>query len=312
MKQNLKVSVCMITYGHEKYIREAIEGVLMQECNFEVELILANDCSPDSTDKVIQDILNNHPRRSWIKYFKHEENLGMMPNFIFSLKKGEGKYVALCEGDDYWTDPLKLQKQVGFLEDHEEYSICWTKYDKVDYLGNLIDKNIPIFDQSLADVTLNNFFNNYRTWTLTTVFKASVLKKYDFAKFKYPKDNTLFFAAINNSKGRVLDFNSACYRIHDSGIWSSSTNLNRYLADFYNYNEIKNKIVNTPSLNYIVKQNLHDAVQNLIGYDKFKLVSINVFNGIFFSVLIKLPLTEKMKFLKWYLIKFWVFIKPGF
>ena len=83
MAQKLKVSVCMITYGQEKYIREAIEGVLMQECDFEVELILSNDCSPDRTDEIIQDIIKNHPKGCWIKYFKHESNIGMMPNFIF-------------------------------------------------------------------------------------------------------------------------------------------------------------------------------------------------------------------------------------
>ena len=111
MNHKHKVSVVMITYGHEKFIREAIEGVLMQECDFEVELILANDCSPDQTDSVIQDIIKNHPKGCWIKYIRQENNIGMMPNFIFALKQCKGKYIALCEGDDYWTDPLKLQKQ---------------------------------------------------------------------------------------------------------------------------------------------------------------------------------------------------------
>lgn len=305
MKELPIVSVCMITYGHEQYIREAIEGVLMQECDFEVDIIISNDCSPDQTDTVIQDILSNHPRGSWIKYFKQEKNIGMMANFIFALEQCNAKYIAVCEGDDFWTDPLKLQKQVYFLEANSDYSICWTKFDKVDYLGNLIDKNMPKFDSLLADVTIDNFFENYRTWTLTSVFQASVLKKYDFAKFKYSKDNTLFFAAINDSKGRVLDFNSACYRIHDSGAWSSSTNLNRYIADFYNYNEIKNKIVHTPSLDYIIKRNLNDIVQSVIGYEKCKLVSITIFNDFFFPVLIQLPIATKMRFLKWYLIKFW-------
>jgi glycosyltransferase involved in cell wall biosynthesis len=131
---NPKVSVCMITYGHEKFIREAIEGVLMQECDFQVELVIANDCSPDATDAVIQDILQKHPCASWITYIKHEKNIGMMPNFIFAMKQCKGEYIALCEGDDYWTDPLKLQKQVNFLESNSKYNICGhsvacTKYD---------------------------------------------------------------------------------------------------------------------------------------------------------------------------------------
>ncbi len=121
----MKVSVCMITYGHEKFIEQAINGVLMQECDFEVELIIANDSSPDQTDAVIQSILDNHPRASWIKYTKHEKNLGMMPNFIFALKECVGEYIALCDGDDYWTDTLKLKKQVVFLDRNKDYVACF-------------------------------------------------------------------------------------------------------------------------------------------------------------------------------------------
>ncbi|MBG6062954.1 glycosyltransferase involved in cell wall biosynthesis [Flavobacterium sp. CG_9.1] len=305
MEQLPIVSVCMITYGHEDYIREAIEGVLMQECDFEIELIVANDCSPDKSDAIIKNIIRTNPRGSIINYIKHEQNIGMMSNFIFAIQQCHGKYIALCDGDDYWTDPLKLQKQVDFLQANEEYSICWTRFDKVNQSGNLLDENIPSFDQSLGDITVNNFFENYRTWTLTTVFKASVLKRYDLSKFKHSKDNTLFFAAIHDSKGKILNFNSACYRIHDTGIWSSATNLNKYLADFNNYNEIKKKIVDTPSLNYIIKRNLKDIVLCIIGHENCKLVSVNVFNDIFFPVLTNLPTATKMRFLKWYLIKLW-------
>ena len=131
MIQQSKVSVCMITYGHEKFIEQAINGVLMQECDFEVELIIANDCSPDRTDAVIQNILKNHPRASWIKYIKHEKNLGMMPNFIFALQECQGKYVALCDGDDYWTDAFKLQKQVDFLESNPKFGICFHSVEEI-------------------------------------------------------------------------------------------------------------------------------------------------------------------------------------
>ena len=110
-----KVSVCMITYGHEKYIREAIDGVFMQETNFEIELIIADDASPDGTKEIIASICKNHPKGNSIKYFRQDSNIGMMPNFVFALTKSEGEYVAVCEGDDYWIDSLKLQKQVDFV-----------------------------------------------------------------------------------------------------------------------------------------------------------------------------------------------------
>ncbi len=122
-----KVSVVMITYGHEAFIADAINGVLMQEVDFEVELIIANDCSPDNTEAIVNSF-GQHEKYCWIKYTRHFKNKGMMPNFIWALKKAKGEFIALCEGDDYWTDPVKLQKQVDFLEANEEYSL---------YLGNL-------------------------------------------------------------------------------------------------------------------------------------------------------------------------------
>jgi hypothetical protein len=179
----------------------------------------------------------------------------------------------------------------------------------VDFKGVPIEKNVPKFDKSLEDVTVDNFFENYRTWTLTCVFNSSIFNKYNISSFKFSKDNTLYFIAIHNSKGRVLDFNSACYRIHENGIWSSSTNFKRYLADFNNYNEIMNKIVFTPSLDLIVKRNLKKIYQSLIGYENIKRVELSVFNDFLPPILYKLPVIDKMKFLKWYYIKLWNVLK---
>ena len=161
----------MITYGHEKFIEEAINGVLVQECDFEVELIIANDCSPDQTDVVIQNILENHPRASWIKYIKHNKNLGMMPNFIFTMEECKGEFVAMCEGDDYWTDPLKLQKQVDFLERNLDYAICFTKSDILFpeegiKMGHLYNKPTTTYYEDII-------FGNYIT-TLTVIFRRPI------------------------------------------------------------------------------------------------------------------------------------------
>ncbi len=293
----------MITYSHEKFIEQAINGVLMQECNFEVELIIANDCSPDKTDEVIQKVIDNHHKPSWIRYIKHDKNLGMMSNFIFAMQQCKGKYIALCEGDDYWTDPLKLQKQVDFLEGNKEYDIVWSKFNKVDFKGCLIEENIPIFDESLADVTVDNFFETYRTWTLTSMFRATVVKKKDFSKFEYMKDNTLYFLILKNAQGRVLDFNSACYRIHDDGFWSSGSKLGNHIADYNNYNEINNIIINTKSLKIIIRHNLKSILKHLIGHDNCKIVEMRIYNNMFLPVILQLNWIEKLRFLKWYFIK---------
>lgn len=119
------VSVVMITYGHEKYIQKAIESILVQQCNFEIELIISNDCSPDNTNKVVEGIIKNHSKSNFIKYHNHTKNLGIMPNFIWSLQQAKSKYIAICEGDDYWNDSLKLQKQVDYMEENADCSLCF-------------------------------------------------------------------------------------------------------------------------------------------------------------------------------------------
>jgi glycosyltransferase involved in cell wall biosynthesis len=125
-KNEIIVSVCMITYNHEQYIAQAIEGVLFQQCNFAFELIIGEDFSIDNTYKICEEYANNN---SLIKLLPSIQNHGMMPNFIRSLNSCSGKYIALCEGDDYWTDPLKLQKQVDFMEANAEYGLVHTDHD---------------------------------------------------------------------------------------------------------------------------------------------------------------------------------------
>ena len=105
------VSVVMITYSHEKYIKQAIEGVLFQKCDFRVELIIANDYSPDNSDRIIKDIIENNHTNIIIHYTNHRVNKGMSSNFIWAMNQTNGKYIATCEGDDYWTDPLKFFKK---------------------------------------------------------------------------------------------------------------------------------------------------------------------------------------------------------
>ena len=110
------VSVSMITYNHEKYIEEAILGVLRQETEFDIELIVSNDDSPDDTDKIIRRIIKEHPKAFCIRYIKHNENIGAMPNSLHNLKLFTGRYIALCEGDDCWTDSKKLQIQIEAMQ----------------------------------------------------------------------------------------------------------------------------------------------------------------------------------------------------
>ncbi len=205
------ISVVMITYGHENYIEQAINGVLMQECDFEVELIIANDCSPDNTDLVVKKIIEEHPNSSWIQYSNHEINLGMMPNFIWALKHAEGKYIALCEGDDYWTDPLKLQKQVDFMESNLDFSMCFhpvhvTMASKDDYYNYNTPSSDVLF---LKDIVKNHYIptcsllfrNGYFPYGLPIWFSKSI-----------SGDIPLEILLASKGKTKYLVEKMACYR----------------------------------------------------------------------------------------------------
>lgn len=115
------LSVCLITYNHAEYIREAIDSVLMQKVNFSWELIIADDFSIDGTRKILQEYKNKYP--DFIKLILQDKNVGPAQNWMDLIKAPNSKYIAYFEGDDYWTDPLKLQKQVDFLENNSEYSM---------------------------------------------------------------------------------------------------------------------------------------------------------------------------------------------
>ena len=170
MSQIPVVSVVMITYGHENYIRQAIEGVLMQQCNFNFELIIANDFSPDKTDVIIRDILKTHPLSNVISYHCNSANLGMMPNFVSALKKVKGKYIAICEGDDYWTDPLKLQKQVDFLEANIDFSLHYFNALKVE--NGILTKEGCFGNENLERGILDSLNEGKKGPTLTMCFRA--------------------------------------------------------------------------------------------------------------------------------------------
>lgn len=117
----LTLSVCIISYNHEKYIKEAIEGVLNQETNFPFEIVVGDDASTDKTIQILKKLQTKYPKR--LKVLNRKTNLGMIKNFKNTYQQCKGKYVAILEGDDYWTDKQKLQKQVNFLEAHPKYML---------------------------------------------------------------------------------------------------------------------------------------------------------------------------------------------
>lgn len=216
------VSVCMITYGHEKFIRKAMTGVLDQHANFSFELVIANDCSPDGTDKIIQDVINEHPQGHLVRYYNHDENLGMMKNFAFVLNAASGKYIALCEGDDYWFDNKKLQMQVDFLESHPDFMLVGhnAKFNK----KNIEEENVvrkvtsDFIDVTTRDLIKKNPFVSSMVTFCNIGFEEimSILDNFIVG------DKALFTLLSFSGKGRMYAQPVGYYRKHDHSVTSKN------------------------------------------------------------------------------------------
>lgn len=218
---NPTVSVVMITYGHENYINDALAGALMQEYNGFIELIIANDNSPDQSDKVINDffIKNPVPKNFIIRYTKHATNKGAIPNFVWALQQTTGKYIAICEGDDYWTDPFKLQKQVDFLEKNQDFSIVFHKVKELTDLGFQETTILKGSDQE-ETYTVNDLIKGNFMHTPSVLFK----KVYNTlpAWMEYSPIGDYPLHMLNSEHGPIKYFpeEMAVYRV-GQGIWSS-------------------------------------------------------------------------------------------
>lgn len=130
----IKVSIVVAIYNHEKYLKQAINSILMQKVNFDYEVLIGEDCSTDSSRKVLQEIEPNLPSNYHIYYREH--NYGAIENFYDLYRRMKGKYYIVLEGDDYWISPNKLQKQVDFLDKHPEYIAVAHNCEVVDKNGN--------------------------------------------------------------------------------------------------------------------------------------------------------------------------------
>ena len=135
--KTLMVSICCITYNHEKYIRECLDSFLMQKTNFSYEILIHDDASTDHTADIIREYEKQYP--DVVKPIYQTENQyskgRRIINTLYNYPRAQGKYIALCEGDDFWTDPLKLQMQFDFMEAHPDYSLCTHGFYHLDYFN---------------------------------------------------------------------------------------------------------------------------------------------------------------------------------
>lgn len=221
-KKNILVSVICITYNHENFIAQTLNSILMQETDFEFEVLVGNDASKDRTGDIIKTFEEKNDN---IIFIDRKSNVGANKNFIELAKLVKGKYVAICEGDDYWTDVKKLQSQVDFMENNPEYTICFHPV-KIVYEEN--KEKTSVFPSEIPD------FMNFETLSSTNFIQTnSVLYKWRFNSGNYLEFDTRaaptdwYIHLLHAEVGRIgyLDKIMGVYRKHRGGMWASHVDL---------------------------------------------------------------------------------------
>ena len=226
-KNNPKVAVFMVAYNHADWIKQAVEGVLMQETNFPVKLFIGEDYSTDDTREICLGYKEKYPDK--IELILNKENIGSSANALNIYKKcfEYGDYTAMCEGDDYWTDKIKLQKQVDFLEANSDFSGCFHRFefiyensDQESRLSNENQKEVVTFE----DLILRNCIG-----TASLVYRNNLFNLPDWFNTCPIGDLPLFLLVANCGKIGFLDETMSAYRIHDGGIWTNASGAKRIL-----------------------------------------------------------------------------------
>lgn len=249
------LSVIMITYGHENYIQQAIEGVFMQKTNFPIELIICNDASPDATDIIINDILKKAPSHIYVRYIKHENNIGMMKNHHFALKKAVGKYIAICDGDDFWTDKKKIQKQVAFLENNPDFSIVCHNFKTQN--GDIISEHSHFDNLNLKEnADIVDLAENNIIATLTAVIRNVEINIKKWTEDAPLGDLILFLQVARSGKIKYLNEKMAVYR-ENVGVWSGKKMKHENMV--YLYDNLADDYKDLPKVraNLLLNKNKH-------------------------------------------------------
>lgn len=288
------VSICCITFNHEEFIRDTISGFLSQVVDFEIEILIHDDASTDHTAHVIQEFEKKHP--GLIKPIYQTENQwskGIRASPTYLWPKAKGKYIALCEGDDYWTDPSKLQQQVDLLESNSDYIIsCHNVLERRDQELNLFNSEGKIVKEEFQ---IEDLFSPWFIPTGSVVFrKPPVIVLPDWYLNSPHGDLGLYFTLMRNGgKIHYNDTPMAVYRRHPGGVSSRFTKGKLILSLSYLYTCVNisfdNKYTDaaTAGIEEIVDLMNADKYLRVLS-DPQKIASVTPFRGLMKALIIKM------------------------
>ncbi len=267
---DIMVSVCCLVYNHEKYLRQCLDGFMMQKTNFKFEVLIHDDASTDGSADIIREYEKKYP--DIIKPIYQTENQyskGIKISWTYQYPRAKGKYIALCEGDDYWIDEYKLQKQFDALEEHDEAVFCSHKVCLVSESGDrLTDAH---FSESTSGVyssaqwikmicTASMYFQ-----TSSYFFKRSLVSKHinnlpDFLVVSAVGDIPLMLLAISEGGLCYIDKEMSCRRLMSIGSWTMRAGKNIEIAIDSNQRSIKSFLLFDEFTNHQYSDDIHFAV----------------------------------------------------
>jgi len=238
------VSVCVTTYQQQPYIAQALDSILIQQTSFPFEIVIGEDHSTDGTREICIDYANRYPDRIRL-YLRDRSTTHLYENGIYVTRfngkltrmSARGKYLALCEGDDYWNDPLKLQKQVDYLEAHPDCVLSCHDACVVDTHGNRVETS-RLKPEQRTDLTRDEMVISGYVLTLTMCFR-NVIREYPPELANCPNGDRVVQALLSEHGHAHFQTSvtPACYRLHEGGMWGLQTQLHRMRQSILTYRQ---------------------------------------------------------------------------
>ena len=230
------ISICCLAFNHELYIRQCIEGFLMQKTLYSFEVIIHDDASNDNTANIIREYEVKYPETiKPIYQIENQWSKGIKPSPTFVWPRAKGRYIALCEGDDYWTDPYKLQKQVDFLEQNDDFVLVghpslaiYENYNKAPEIYHTFNKDV---------LRKKDIIPSYLLQLASVMFRRDALQKIDLSGVW--GEHSLYILLSNIGKFKILPDVMSVYRIHNKGASGTSTPAQAYPGQLAWINNLK-------------------------------------------------------------------------